>query len=112
MIICATLNPTWATVVGVVRHVRNRTLEARSRVEVYWPENQQTSGSMTLAIRTAGNPMDLAPTVQRVVSSIDPDLPIYRVRTMIEVMGESVARRRLARFCINTNPKASSSRIS
>jgi putative ABC transport system permease protein len=89
-------NPHWATVVGVVRHVRNRTLEARSRVEVYWPDYQNPSSAMTLAIHTSRNPMDLAPTVQRVVSSIDPNLPVYRVRTMTEVMGESVARRRLA----------------
>ena len=89
-------NSPWATVVGVVRHVRNRTLEARSRVEVYWPETQRPSGAMTLTVLTSGNPLDLTSTVQRVVSSMDPDLPIYRVRTMTEVMGESVARRRLA----------------
>jgi putative ABC transport system permease protein len=86
----------WVTVVGVVRHVRNRTLEARSRVEVYWPQNQRPSGAMTLAILTSGNPMSLAPTIQREVAAIDPDLPIYRVRTMTEVMGDSVARRKLA----------------
>jgi len=86
----------WATVIGVVRHVRNRTLEARSRVEVYWPESQRPNGAMTLAILTSGNPMDLATTVQKEVSSLNPELPIYRVRTMSEVMGESVARRRLA----------------
>jgi putative ABC transport system permease protein len=86
----------WTTVVGVVRHVRNRTLEARSRVEVYWPENQMNFSAMTLAILASGNPMNLAPTIQREVSAIDPDLPVYRVRTMTEVMGESVARRRLA----------------
>jgi putative ABC transport system permease protein len=40
--------------------------------------------------------MSYAPTIQREVNSIDPDLPVYRVRTMTEVMGESVARRRLA----------------
>ena len=88
--------PPWATVVGVVRHVRNRTLEARSRVEVYWPENQRSYSALTLAIRTSQKPMDLAPTIQRLVAEIDPDLPLYRVRTMTEVMGESVARRRLA----------------
>jgi predicted permease len=86
----------WDTVVGVVRHVRNRTLEARSRVEVYWPEDQNPYGAMTLTILTFGNPMNLAPTIQKEVSAIDPDLPIYRVRTVGEVMGESVARRRLA----------------
>ena len=86
----------WGTVVGVVRHVRNRTLEARSRVEVYFAENQVTSGAMTLSILTSGNPMSLATTLQRTVSSIDPEIPLYRVLTMTEVMGESVARRRLA----------------
>jgi putative ABC transport system permease protein len=86
----------WTTIVGVVRHVRNRTLEARSRVEVYWPENQRPSSAMTLTILTSGSPMSLAPTIQREVATIDPDLPIYRVRTMSEVMGASVARRKLA----------------
>ena len=86
----------WDTVVGVVRHVRNRTLEARSRVEVYWPEEQRTRGAMAITILAAENPMNLAPTIQHEVNTIDPDLPVYRVRTMTEVMGESVARRRLA----------------
>jgi putative ABC transport system permease protein len=86
----------WATVVGVVRHVRNRTLEARSRVEVYWPQNQRPFGAMALAIRIAGNPMSLVPTIQREVSAIDPDLPVYKVSSMTEVMGDSLERRRLA----------------
>ncbi len=86
----------WRTVVGVVNHVRNRTLEARSRVEAYFPEDQIPRSDMTLAILTSGNPMSFAPTIQREITSIDPDLPVYRVRTMTEVMGESVARRRLA----------------
>jgi predicted permease len=89
----------WATVVGVVRHVRNRTLEARSRVEVYWPENQRPSGAMALAIRSSGNSaslMSMVPTIQREVAAMDPDLPLYRVRTMNGVMGESLQRRRLA----------------
>ena len=88
----------WMTVVGVAGHVRNRTLEARSRVELYWPQYQGpfSSTSMGLAIHTLGDPVALATTVQKVVSAMDPDLPVYRVRTMSEVMGESVARRRLA----------------
>ena len=86
----------WRTIVGVVRHVHNRTLEARSRVEVYVPEDQVPFNGMTLALRTSTNPLSLVPTIQREVASIDPDLPIYRVRTMNEVMGESLQRRRLA----------------
>jgi predicted permease len=86
----------WMTVVGVVRHVRNRTLEARSRVEVYTPLDQVPINAMSLAILTKGDPRSFAPTIQREVAAIDPDLPVYRVRTMTEVMGESLERRQLA----------------
>jgi putative ABC transport system permease protein len=86
----------WMTVVGVVRHVRNRTLEARSRVEVYVPENQRPFSGMTLTVLASGNPLSLVPTIQREVSGIDPDLPVYGVFTMNEVMGDSLQRRRMA----------------
>jgi putative ABC transport system permease protein len=89
-------DPRWDTIVGVVRHVRNRSLEARSRVEVYWPATQIPVTTMTLAIRVDGDPSSLVTPIQREVSAIDPDLPVYRVRTMNEVMGESLQRRRLA----------------
>ena len=40
--------------------------------------------------------MNLVPTIQREVTAIDPDLPVYAMRTMTEVMGDSLERRRLA----------------
>ena len=86
----------WSTIVGVVRHVRNRTLEARSRVELYWPEAQRPYSSMALAVHTSGDPMSLATTVEKEVLAVDAEQPVYRVRTMTEVMSDSVARRRLA----------------
>src|SRR5205814_157871 len=72
-------NVPWDTVIGVVRHVRNRTLEARSRMEVYWPVTQRPVSAMTLTVLTSGTAMSLAPTIQRVVHSIDPYLPVYRL---------------------------------
>jgi len=86
----------WKTIVGVVGHVRYRTLEARSRVTLYWPEAQQPSSAMGLVVRTASDPMSMATTIQKVITSVDPDQPVYRIRTMSELMADSVARRRLA----------------
>jgi predicted permease len=87
----------WLTIVGVVRHVRYRTLEASSRVTFYWPHAQSPWSSMSLAIRTTSpDPRALAATVQREVRAVDPDQPVYKVRTMPELMADSVARRRLA----------------
>ena len=89
-------NNPWMAVVGVVRHVRYRTLEAQSRPEVYWPEAQDPSSSLSLAIRTAADPSSLATTVQKEIRAVDPEQPVYQVRTMEELFQDSLARRRLS----------------
>jgi len=85
----------WMTIVGVVRHVRYRTLEARSRVQLYWPEAQNPTNFMGLAIRTAADPMSLSPAVQKTVLELDAQQPVDHVLTMQELMADSLARRRL-----------------
>ncbi|HEX4595236.1 MAG TPA: FtsX-like permease family protein, partial [Bryobacteraceae bacterium] len=95
-------NQPWRTIVGVVRHVRYRTLESPSRVEFYWPYDQTPFrlGTMSLAIHTSSDPRSLAGVVQRQVQALDPDQPVYRIRTMDELMSESIARRRLSMFLL------------
>jgi predicted permease len=92
----------WRTIVGVVRHVRYRTLESPSRVEFYWPYDQTSFalGSMSLAIHTSSDPHSLAGVVERQVQALDPDQPAYRIRTLGELMSESMARRRLSMFLL------------
>jgi putative ABC transport system permease protein len=86
----------WMTVVGVVRHVRMRTLEAPSRMEVYWPEVQRPFNSLSLAMRTSTEPMSLANAVQKQVLAVDPEQPVYRIRSMNEYLASSIERRRLS----------------
>jgi putative ABC transport system permease protein len=92
----------WRTIVGVVEHVRYRTLESPSRTEFYWPYAQTpfALGSMSLAIHGQVEPLSLAGAVQKQVISIDPDQPVYRIRTMYELLSESMARRRLSMFLL------------
>jgi putative ABC transport system permease protein len=91
----------WMTVVGVVRHVRYHTLEAQSRVEVYWPEAQRAAQSLSLAIRTASDPHSLAATVQKEVRAVDPEQPVFQVRTLEELLEGSMARRRLSTLLLS-----------
>jgi putative ABC transport system permease protein len=91
----------WMTVVGVVRHVRYRTLEAQSRAQVYWPEAQDPWPSLSLAIRTSSEPYRLAATVQKAIQAVDPEQPVYRVRTMEELVEGSLARRRLSMLLLS-----------
>jgi predicted permease len=88
-------NP-WSTVVGLVANVKYNGLDRESpRVQLFLPYTQSTFLGASLVIRAAGDPKDLAAAVRNEVSAIDPDLPIYQIRTMNEVLRESVAPRRL-----------------
>lgn len=89
-------NP-WLTVVGVVRHVRNQSLDVASRVQAYFPFYQDPlSFNMSLAVRTAGpDAGSLAGAVRRAIQQIDPNQPVYSVRTLRDVVTGSVAPRRL-----------------
>jgi putative ABC transport system permease protein len=88
----------WMTVVGVVRHVRYRTLESPSRVELYWPYVQTPFrvGTLSLAIHSSLPPLGLVAAVRRELRAVDPEQAAYRVRTMDELVADSVARRRLS----------------
>jgi putative ABC transport system permease protein len=86
----------WMTIVGVVGHVHYRALEAPSRVQLYWPEAQRPYNTMSLAIRTARQPLALAPAVEQEIRAVDPDQPVYQVRTMQQLKSEWVSQRFLA----------------
>jgi ABC-type antimicrobial peptide transport system permease subunit len=49
---------------------------------------------MNLMIRTSAAPLSLVAAVRREVQAIDPNLPIFEVRTMEQVLSASVARTR------------------
>lgn len=91
----------WATVVGVVKHVRYRTLEALSRTESYWPVTQTPVLNMSLVIHTAADPGAMADTVQKQIAAVDSDQPVYRVRTMEELLESSLARRRFSMLLLS-----------
>jgi putative ABC transport system permease protein len=83
----------WMTIVGVVGHVHYRALEAPSRVQIYWPEAQRPYNTMSLAVRTAREPLALALAVEKEIFTVDPDQPVYQVRSMQQLKSEWVSRR-------------------
>jgi putative ABC transport system permease protein len=87
---------TWLTVVGVVGTTKMAGLvTADDRPGTYYfPVAQETPGSMTLAISTSGDPRAITPAVRRELLAIDPELPLYSVRTMEDRIGETVTDRR------------------
>ncbi len=49
------------------------------------------TGSATLVVRTAGDPLALSLPVQKQVAALDPALPVYDVLTMQQILGRSTA---------------------
>jgi predicted permease len=79
---------TWIEIVGVVKHIRHHRLDADVREQVYYPA---LFSGMTLAIRAKSDPLDMAGAVRGAVQSLDRDQPIYRIRTMEELMAGALA---------------------
>jgi len=83
-------------VLGVVGRVKMESLNQNSdRVQGYFPFNQTPDNGMTVLIKGASDPNQLISSVRGAIREIDPDQPIYSVRTMNEIRAESVATERL-----------------
>jgi predicted permease len=86
----------WLTVVGVVGEVEQEDL-ATSKAPVgtyYLPIEQETIRGVTFAIRTNGDPTALAGSVRKEVAAVDPELPVFSVKTMEELTDDSLVTRR------------------
>jgi putative ABC transport system permease protein len=84
-------NPQPREIVGIVGNVKSRRLDSDTIAEYYIPNSQLNFGSMTVCLRTNVDPHTLTPAVRSVVSSMDPDLPLYDIKTMEEYLATSVA---------------------
>jgi putative ABC transport system permease protein len=81
--------PQWATVIGVVAHVHNDSLDVEGRGQAYFPQTQDPFGDsrgMFVAVRTTNDPVSVARAVRGQVLAIDRNEPVYAVHTMDEVV--------------------------
>jgi len=84
-------------IVGVVGDVKHADMATPSRPMVYWPSPQLPMYSTkTLTVRTAGDPLALAPAVEAQIRAIDKDQPVADVRTMEQWIGRSLAEARFS----------------
>ena len=88
--------PIGRTVVGVVHRVTINAADEQHLVEIFIPYSQyQILRRGRLVIRSDADPSALIAGVRRVVHSINPDLPLYDMRSLSELVDENVAARRL-----------------
>jgi putative ABC transport system permease protein len=87
--------PPMREIVGVVGNVKYRHLWEAAEPECYMPYDQLAIGDMTLVARTASaRPLDLLPAMREQVKAVDPEIPVFRARTMENYISDSIAQRR------------------
>ena len=91
----------WIEVVGVIGHTKHEGLDAEARLQLYMPYRQRPLPFLTVAARTTGDPTTYANQIRRAVQSVDPDQPIANVRTMDELIAQSVGQRRLSMLLLS-----------
>jgi putative ABC transport system permease protein len=91
----------WIEVVGVVGHTKHEGLDAENRVQVYLPYAQRGIPFLAVAVRTAGEPSRYEKALRAAVRSVDPDQPIANVRTMDDLINQSVGQRRLSMLLLS-----------
>ena len=85
----------WREIVGIVRDVKTAGVAHDPGLQVYLPINQVTSTSVAVVVRTPGAPALLRGPIEAALHTLDPNLPVYDVRTMDEVIGRGVGQQRL-----------------
>lgn len=82
-------------VVGVVRSVHERTLEAAPRAAVYLPAMQNVRGSVRLVARVHGRPAAFTGAIERAIWSVNREQTIISVTTLNDIVQHAAARPRL-----------------
>ena len=96
--------PPWATIVGVVRDVRQAGLTSPPQPEVDFPYRQADlvptwpahffTQSMSLVLGLSGESTGMVAAARAAVRSVDPDQPVFQVETMQQVIADSTSYER------------------
>jgi putative ABC transport system permease protein len=84
----------WRQIVGVVGHVKKYGLDGRVKEQYYVPAEQVPQAAMSLVIRSASEPAGVVTAARAAVHALDPEVPIFSVKTMDEWLDDTLVMRR------------------
>jgi predicted permease len=94
-----TASDRWMTVVGVMKDMRHYGLDKPPRPTVIYSSTGVDSTidipSLAVIARTTGDPSQLFAPMRALVRAMDPELPVFDVRTMQQALDESLRLRRM-----------------
>jgi predicted permease len=81
-------------VIGVVADVRHGHLQDAAGPQIYVPYAQRPDIFATLVVRTGPDPSAFGPTIRSAIWSVDPAQPVWKIRTMSDLLNDSISSRR------------------
>jgi putative ABC transport system permease protein len=89
-------NQPWLTVVGIVKDIKQDGLDINGVPHIYTSIYQDGSRDFSLLLRTPLAPSALEAQIRSAVQAVDPNLPLFNIRSLNEVMARSLAARRFS----------------
>ena len=94
LVIVMSDQPPQDEIIGVVGDVKHEGPDSEARPMTYWPHPRFPFPFMSVVVRAQGDPLSLVGAVRHEVQAIDPAQPLADVRTMEQLLANSVARPR------------------
>ena len=83
--------PTWATIVGIARDTRHFGIRDAARAAIYLPYRQVAASSMTLVLRTDGDPLEVAADARQAVTEVDEALAASVITPIEALVGSTIS---------------------
>jgi putative ABC transport system permease protein len=90
--------PVWFEIVGLAANVRSLELAEEAQPEFYLSHLQDTFAEMSLVIRAAVEPANLAAAVRQAAAEVDKTQPVSKVETMVRIVSATVSQPRFNLF--------------
>jgi putative ABC transport system permease protein len=86
--------PVHFEVIGIVGDVRLGPLQMDTRPTIYWSATQSGRLSMSMVVRTAGDPSALTSAFRSAIGEVDPNVPVQSIQPMTAIVSASLAQNR------------------
>ncbi|HXI91915.1 MAG TPA: ABC transporter permease [Blastocatellia bacterium] len=92
----------WMTIVGVVGGIKQDGFAEKLQPHIYAPLAQSPTLVAKLVVRTEGAPNPTIAAIRSAVSGLDPDIPVYSIRSMNDVMARTLNSQRLTNLLLTS----------
>jgi len=82
-------------IIGIARNLKSAGVKAETEPSYYVPTTQAPLADMLVLVRTQGDPVAVVPALRNTVWAIDPNQPIADIKTMNQILSDSIGQPRL-----------------